>query len=343
MSSQTFQKLIAAILADEASFHERRQHEHLMIASEKYKRLYELHAYIWNETRLEYSSDDTEAVFNNILRQISKNDHAEEISEYELVMRKQRKLIRNILAIAAAISILIIAVFVMMPLKQNTRPEAAEPMIKMFERNMNKGEKVRFFLTDGTKIWLNSESSLQYPDKFPENNRLVRLTGEAYFEVEQDLSKPFVVQTDFLDVIAVGTSFNVASYSEEEDTRILLRSGKVIVKYHSDRNNDIVLEPGQQITFRNRTGEFVIEEVDMEPVLAWKDGILIFKDAGFYEVINKLSRWYGVEFEIQNYDGQKWMYTGRFENEYLSTLLESMSYSKGFDYQIVDKKVYIKF
>lgn len=202
-----------------------------------------------------------------------------------------------------------------------------------------RGQKMQITLADGTKVWLNSSSEVTFPEKFGNENRLINLRGEAYFEVVQDSLRPFIVQTDDLVTTVLGTSFNVNT-KESGKTKISLVSGKVEV---SSSSGQVSLTPGEMLNFDNVNASFDITGFNMAQVLGWKDGVLRFQRASLREVKEGLEEWYGVDIVLKNDKGIYWQFSGEYPQQMLEEVLESMSYIKEFDYQISDKTVIITF
>jgi len=153
-------------------------------------------------------------------------------------------------------------------------------------------------LPDGTKVWLNNASILHYPVLFTDSIREVELTGEAYFEVAKDPIKPFKVKVRQMTVEVLGTSFNISSYSDEPDIKTTLVTGGVQV---SQEGKQRTLRPGEQAQL-SITGELrIVKDVDLDAILAWRDGFFTFYKADTRAVMIKLARWY--DFEVR-YEGE---------------------------------------
>lgn len=179
-----------------------------------------------------------------------------------------------------------------------------------------RGRQFNVTLPDGTRVWLNAASSLRYPTAFSGSDRKVEVTGEAYFEVAQNQSKPFKVQIGKgVEVQVLGTHFNVNAYADEPtiNTTLLEGSVKLVSMKMTDLNDgEIVLKPGQQSQFSNEEpGKSVrVKHVDLDEVVAWKEGAFSFNDADLPAVMRQLSRWYNVEVEYAG-DIPKLLFTGK--------------------------------
>ena len=152
-------------------------------------------------------------------------------------------------------------------------------------------------LPDGTNVWLNAESSIRYPTRFTADKREVETSGEVYFEVAHDLTKPFIVETPSQRIEVLGTEFNINSYSDHSNTATTLVSGSI--KLHSNIDNTSeILEPGQQAILGNNGIKVV--PTDIAPFVAWKNGEFRFKATPIYEVLHQIERWYDIDVV---YDG----------------------------------------
>lgn len=150
-----------------------------------------------------------------------------------------------------------------------------------------KGGEFKIVLVDGTKVWLNANSSLKFFTTLEKDTRNVWLEGEAYFEVSHNKSKPFFVHSSQQDIQVLGTKFNVRSVGEESQTTLV--EGKVALQ-----NGRLVLKPGQQlVTLKGK--DLPVRNVDVDSYLAWKDGDFLFNNEPLSDVMEKISTWYDVE------------------------------------------------
>jgi len=160
-----------------------------------------------------------------------------------------------------------------------------------------KSKVFNLVLADGTKVWLNASSAIKYPVNFSSDVRKVYLTGEAYFEVTHDSSRPFIVSTDKMEVEVLGTSFDVMAYPTEKTVETTLVHGKVHVK---TENSSLILQPGMQAQLDKNTSVLEQKQIDTELITSWRDGKYIFHYEDLENVISKLSRWYNIEFSYLN-------------------------------------------
>lgn len=155
-----------------------------------------------------------------------------------------------------------------------------------------RGGEYTLVLADGTRVFLNAESSLKYPVHFTGSVRKVTLEGEAYFEVHPDATKPFVVDVNQMKVRVLGTSFGIRAYSGEKEVLTTLVSGKVNV---STKDKEIVLNPLEQAVFDKNSNRLGMSVVDTDLFVGWKDGRLVFDNCPLERVLSDLSRWYSFE------------------------------------------------
>ena len=220
--------------------------------------------------------------------------------------------------------------------------------VDYWEKSSLKGEKRSITLSDGTKIKLNSNSKLIVPKQFQAHERTVSLVGEAYFEVSKDASRPFIITSNDINVVVLGTSFNVRAYPAENTIQVAVATGMVSVEKMSDKlsvdqdTNPILLSPNEMATYFKATGDASKENFDPITVFAWKDDILYFKDADIYTVIERLEQWYGVTFIIKTQLNEDKDLNGSFQDKSLAVILDGLSYVFGFDYQIDGKVVTLK-
>lgn len=201
-----------------------------------------------------------------------------------------------------------------------------------------KGGEYQIELEDGTKVWINSASRLRYPVVFSGNSREVYLEGEAYFEVQRDVDRPFIVHSGEQKVTVLGTSFGISCYASEANDYTTLVSGKVKIDFERGKQN-FMLEPGMQVAYNKESGIAIERKVDVAEFVAWKNGKYIFKQKRLEDILSTLSRWYDFEVFYRNEDVKEVLFSGelrRFDDfSYLLRLIERTSDVKF----IIDKKV----
>ncbi len=175
------------------------------------------------------------------------------------------------------------------------------------------GSKSELVLADGTKVKLNADSRLEVSPDFSAKNRVVRLAGEGYFEVQSDSKHPFTVQTAKFDVLVTGTKFNVSSYAEDQKISATLSEGKI--KLTTVNQQVVELSPGEKVSFDQDTMQASLERADVESELAWVNGEFIFKDIPFPDLVKRLERWYDVKLNYQSKELEAMTYSGKFRNQ----------------------------
>ncbi|MEM1135543.1 MAG: FecR domain-containing protein [Bacteroidota bacterium] len=210
------------------------------------------------------------------------------------------------------------------------------------EKYYPKGKKASLILEDKTEVKLNAESRIKFPTHFSDKPiREVHLDGEAFFEVAENPEKPFVIHTANLKTQVLGTSFNIDAPANEDIIEVTVVTGKVLVSdEHGDR---LTLHPQELVRYNKLTGE--IEKgncLDLEKVIGWKDGKLIFNKATFSEIFKELEKWYGVQIIVEGKTEMQGIYSGRFQNESLKRVLEGIAYTSNFSFKIENNSVYIK-
>ena len=242
----------------------------------------------------------------------------------------------------------------------------------------SKGQKSQIILSDGTKVWLNSETELKYPAAFTGKQREVFLEGEAFFEVKKkDKRITFVVKTTDIDVKVLGTCFNVMAYSDESTVETTVVEGSVsVIRKGSKPSQDrsVILKPNQKVTLLKKGSQLILTEietdkpalvksevsaqsassaekdqilvsskVDIELHTAWKEDRLVFRSETLENIAYKLERWYDVNIHIQDEELMNYRYTGEFAHkETLTQVLEILYLTTPITYTFKQNDVYIE-
>lgn len=222
-------------------------------------------------------------------------------------------------------------------------------------------------LADGSKVWLNSGSTLKYQNSFGTNNRELLLTGEAYFEVEKNKDLPFVVKTSEIDIIALGTQFNVKAYSEEKTIETTLIEGSVKLESKTVKLADnLVLKPNEKAVFTKKNQERelkllndqqkesseapivqakpkleIIQSVEPKPIISWKEQRWVINNEKLGNLAVKLERRYDVNFIFDNEVLEEYSFRGTLEDETLEQIMEAIKFSAPIKYIIDKKTVYV--
>lgn len=199
-----------------------------------------------------------------------------------------------------------------------------------------KGGKYQIILPDQTKVWLNAASTLKFPAVFTGDERLVELSGEAYFDVSKDTNMPFNVKAKEINVLVTGTQFNIMAYRDETFSATTLVEGSVNV---SNAFHKILLSPGEQ-ALNNDSDKLSKRAVDVEEAIAWKSGLFQFNNADIHTVMNQLSRWYDVSVEYKSRIPDKRFGGYISRDSKLSQVLKMLELS-GLKFEIKENKIIV--
>lgn len=201
-----------------------------------------------------------------------------------------------------------------------------------------RGGEFTIELSDGTRVWLNSESYIEYPVEFIGKTREVLIIGEAYLDVAKDPQKPFIVKTEDFNVRVLGTTFNINSYREMNSSNITVESGKVDVIRPSGQTTQITVN--QQLTVDRLTNDQRVEEVDPSIVIAWKDGLFYFNRETLENISKELSRWYDIKIEIVSKELAQTRFFGKVvKYTNANQVLEMLALTGEIDYNISKEKI----
>lgn len=213
-----------------------------------------------------------------------------------------------------------------------------------------RGGQYQVNLPDGTKVWLNAESSLKYPAVFNQSNRVVELKGEAYFEVAKLLNKtgnrvPFKVKSNLgagrnQEVEVLGTHFNINAYDDEPNNKTTLLEGSVRISNLSASTSNL-LKPGQQSIISSSSPSILIKDVDAEEAVTWKDGFFSFNDENLETIMNKISRWYNVDIEYRGTKINK-LFGGRISRfNSVNEVLETLQTTGDVHFKIEERRILV--
>ena len=209
--------------------------------------------------------------------------------------------------------------------------------VRMLEVRTNPGVVSMFNLPDGSRVWLNSASSLKYPSDFVADSREVELEGQGYFEVTHDASQPFIVHAgQEYEVEVLGTTFNVAAYADDDLIETTLVEGSVSVHVQSIGGQELSrrIKPNEKATFTKTTRKLDVEAVNTDHETAWKNGEIIFRNHPMSQVLKVLSRHYHVKFMVKDSVVLNSIITAKFKNEQLPQVMEYLRLASGIKYTI---------
>jgi ferric-dicitrate binding protein FerR (iron transport regulator) len=208
------------------------------------------------------------------------------------------------------------------------------------------GGEYSLVLTDGTKIWLNAASEIKYPVQFNDTIRQVFLKGEAYFEVVENKSKPFIVNTNNIYVTVLGTSFDVMAYQDEENIKTTLVRGRVKIETttkDTKQTEKVYLQPGQQAVLENTSNKLVVKTVETEIYTSWKEGKFVFNNETLGEIMRKLQRWYVFDIKYRDEETKKIHFSGtvkRYDN--ISNIIDMIEMTTNIKFEVKENVIMVK-
>ncbi len=256
-----------------------------------------------------------------------------------------------------SLSIIILALASIFYFNQKSKSkDSSLALLAQNEIKTNYGSRTNIVLPDGSKVWLNAGSKLTYPGNFLGDTREVSLEGEAYFEVESNKKKPFIIHAKAMDIKVVGTILNVKSYPAETISEASLIKGSIEVTLKSRKNEKIMLKPNEKISVSLIPSAKIIQSArsqeasDIKPIvsiekiamdksdssineIAWTSNKLIFNNQSFEELAETLERWYGKKITIQSEKLKAVKFTGKFYNENISQVLKALQLTCNFNYR----------
>lgn len=331
----------------------------------------ELKAWFYNrwegapQTKGDYNPS---SIFDVIINKasISTEKRAEDKEYLEFKLNKQFSLGRKNFLIVFKYAALLITAFIISALIFQSGEK--ETFITEYNENINelsvpKGSKTSLILSDGTEIWLNAESKLKYPAKFNNGNREVYIEGEGYFNVEADVTHPFIVHTSDIKIKVLGTKFNIKCYPDDDHIETTLISGSLLIEEIEAKslleNNSLQLKPNDHAVFFKKTEKLSlinkitrkekpirsninIEEIkNTGELVSWKENKLVFKRAKFSNVVKEFERWYNVHINLEFDEMKDYTYSGTFEDETIEQALEALRITTPFEYRITKNRITI--
>lgn len=289
---------------------------------------------VWDEKQENKTSEldfDKQAIFSRIQNQINSN----EVSFSHKIALFTRKYAAVIgVGLVLATSAAIFSIYRIGPHQEIASAEVS-----------NTGKSPKYIiLPDGSKVTLNTNSSLKYPQKFSRKNRTVALEGEAFFDITKDAKKPFIVKTSTIEIEVLGTSFNVMAFANDAIVETTLFTGKVKISRKNPSTNktqSVILSPNHKATFYKSDERFIMDKVDVTTSTAWQKGELVFENEMFDNVIVKLQRWYNVKITLSDDIKNKHRLTMSIDTESLDETLNIIKKTLPADYTTANGGVII--
>lgn len=299
----------------------------------------------WNNNHLKIELDKGENLYKKLKDIIYNPDLNYKEKVKPIFDKKEKNFYWFKIAGIAASLLLLVSIWIYFSRTQLTKNEPYKEIVTVIKENPA-GQKSNIMLPDGSLVWLNSKSSIKYPQQFNSSHRDIELTGEAYFDVIHDPSRPFIVHSNKFDVTVLGTKFNVKSFSSDQNSRISLIEGRVKVTITDDTSKQFeptFLNPGEELSYNPLSQKINKHKFDKDDITAWKDGILILKSNNFSELKENLETWYGVTIILKGTPPDNFVVTGYFDNESLSNVLKTLQFGREFEYNIKDNIITIIF
>lgn len=221
------------------------------------------------------------------------------------------------------------------------RVQITQTLNSMYNVQVGKGERATVLLPDGTKVYLNAQSSLSYPASFGQQERRLRFTGEAYFDVVTNPEKPFIVDNPAMSVKVLGTVFNLYATASDDWFETALVEGSIEITLNMPVPRTEILSPNQKMRYNKRTGEWKIVRTDLWEETAWRRGDLIFRSKTFQEVISQLESYYGVAIHIQGKYPTS-LFTATFHEDDINEVLLNLQQHYDFKYTKTGSEITIK-
>jgi len=331
---------------------------------------------VWKGKGME-EEEETDELFNRHLQRLSddtaKNTpfyHSPALSEKDIRSRRsgglrfvpERPGVLRMIKLVGAIAVA--ACLVVVFLRTGVKGPGQAPLASGNFVSTKNGSKSKLQLPDGTQVWLNSGSNISYDNDFGGRTRQVRLTGEAFFDVVKDNARPFIIHTATVDIMVLGTAFNVRSYPEEKVTETSLIRGAVEVVLKANADKKILLKPNEKLIVSNDSTIVKYDSAGTKDVrrnaaamtltqvhhlnkdsvaseVLWTKNKLVFDGETLGEVALKLERWYGVKVIIQGDELKNIEFTGVFDDDNLTEVLYALQLSGNFKYVIKRNEVII--
>lgn len=216
----------------------------------------------------------------------------------------------------------------------NQRSKIKDQRLEMNTLAVPRGGQYQLTLSDGTKVWLNAASSIRYPVAFTGKERVVEVTGEAYFEVAKNVDMPFIVKTlsplgggrEGAVVQVLGTHFNVNAYDDEGIVKVTLLEGLIKVQLENSSRQSAIVHPGEQAQLNKAGAIRLVKDADVNDAVSWKNGFFSFRNDNLEEVLRKLSRWYDVDVVYDPGVNNQQQFSGRIDRDLtLSQVLKGLT------------------
>lgn len=337
MSNDRLVELTIRSLSGEATAEELKELEALLASDAHALARYRLLQQFWNQHDA-VSQPAVEENLQKVLTQLQLSPQEAMHEEAEVVPIRKNWWKR--MAVAAAFIIISSAAYWFI-----ARHETSALSGELVEKHNARGTKSTIELTDGSKIWLNADSKIKYPEVFAGNTREVYLNGEAFFEVAKNPAKPFIIHLANGTIQVLGTSFNVRAYDDEKVVETSVATGKVafIPKYQKriQKQDTLLITPNNKVRYSLDEDQANVLPTAAAEDKAWTEGKLIFKALTLQEIAIELERHFGKKVTFVDDDPKSFRLTGSFQNNSLDEIMYYLSKSKEFKYKITNSELLI--
>lgn len=318
-----YQELLLKYFVGDISTEEIKALKSWLAENPENRKLFDKRNELWQATSIHSRQFDVDSAWDELSSGI---DLEQKKSKIKLVGNRAYSLMK----VAAALAfILVIGTLVILGKARSTLSLLADSRVVVTACH---GEKANVRLADSTEVILNSGSGLEYDASFNIKRREVKLSGEAFFNVKTDPSRPFIVRAGNIEIVATGTKFNVLSFAEENRIEATLVEGKITVK--PEGKEAMIVNPGEQFVYTKKTGDFTIEKVHTESVTSWKENKLRLMDTPLEEAFRKIARVYNVKFSITDRRLLDLKYTATFIDENIEEVMEMLKVVSPITYDI---------
>jgi transmembrane sensor len=337
MTNDSILELMSRVLSGEATPEERAALEKALAEDSYLLARYKLMQQFWNEHETVSPAAVEEALHQVLGRlQLAQSTQVAAPAKNGSVIRLWK---RGLVAAAVVVSLVFIGSWYF------TEKNAGSSTASLLEKHNARGTKSTIVLPDGSKIWLNADSKINYPASFAGHLREVYLTGEAFFDVARDPKKPFVIHLSKGTVKVLGTSFNIRAYENEKVIETSVATGRVAFipdRLTAQQQPDtIYITPNNKVRYSLNDNQVKVEPTAAAEDKAWTEGKLIFKAITLEEIAIELERNFGKKVVFIDEEPKHYRLTGAFENNSLEEILFYLSKTKNFNYTITNNELLI--
>ena len=363
MFNDRFAQLMTRQLAGEATEEEIRELQLFIRQNPPAHYFFEVFTEYWKVEPKTFENNIQEEIqFQQILSIAEKKEEVEPEDKVEVESKEKSKVfsIRKLLVAAVLLGVIVTGYFLLRP---NTKTITEKPL-GLIEVEAKPSVRTYLLLPDGSKVWLNSASRIEYAKDFNDSIRSVFLEGEAYFDVVKDKTKPFIVHTSDIDIRVLGTAFNIKSYPKESSIETTLIHGLIEVTNKRDLSAPkVILHPHDKLIFNKEESKPGTRKEDMRPMAvhspysisslpknipdssvvetAWTHNKLVFDGETFREIASKMERWYNVTINFKSEKVASATMHASFENETIEEALKALQFIEPFRYKINGNEIEI--